>query len=115
MIKHAEYDSAYPLPYFGASPLSAQIEAYANQQEWIPEQPTKRRPRISRDDLRRTKCIIRYREQFTKGPITVVHLCRAFGIQRQSVNLKIKEYLALGYVERVGNHYFKWIGNDNEL
>lgn len=114
MQTHAEYDSAYPLPYFGVLSLVQQIDAYINQQEWLPEPGKKRRPRQSRDDLRRTKCIIRYKAQML-DPINQKHLARALKISTQAVRLKMIEYIDLGYVkyDKKTNTY-QWATNDEE-
>lgn len=112
MITHATYDSNSPLPYHGASSIATQIDSYINQQEWLPIPGVKRRPRQSRDDLRRTKCTARYRQQMIHGPISAKQLREAFGITTQAVKLKMREYLKLGYVKynRETDKY-EWIKN----
>ena len=110
MIPHAEYSHLKPLPYFGASSMLCQIESYAAQTEWLPVPGAKRRPRQSRDDLRRTKCTARYRERMIHGPVTVKQIRDGFHISTQAVKLKMREYLGLGYVKFDKNtNTYEWI------
>jgi hypothetical protein len=105
---HGEYDAEKPLIYWPSYPMIEQIEAYVNQQEWLPEVTTNRRPRLSKDDLRRDKCKARYKAQFAKGRLAPENLMKAFKIQRQSVMLKMKEYVELGYIRKVENKCYEW-------
>ena len=115
MIAHAEYDYLKPLPYFGASSIATQLDSYINQQEWLPVPGAKRRPRQSRDDLRRTKCTARYRERMIHGPVTVKQIRDGFHISTQAVKLKMREYLGLGYIKFDKNtNTYEWIKNDSE-
>jgi len=109
---HGEYSAEHPGIYWPSYPMIEQIEAYANQQEWIPEVTTKRRPRLSRDDLRRDKCKARYKAQFGKGKLAPEHIMKAFRIQRQSVMLKMREYLELGYIQQTENKSYEWVEKD---
>ena len=108
-LTYSEYDASRPLINWPSAPMLDQIDAYANQQEWIPEQPKKRKPRESNQDLRRDKCKARYKAQFGTGLVSPNDLCKAFKIQRQSVMLKLREYLALGYVREVENKLYEWV------
>ena len=110
MIDHASYNAAKPLPYHGASSIATQIDSYMNQQEWLPVPGAKRRPRQSRDDLRRTKCTARYRERMIHGPVTVKQIRDGFHISTQAVKLKMREYLGLGYIKFDKNtNTYEWI------
>lgn len=110
MITHAEYSYNSPLPYFGASSITEQINGYINQQEWVPEQTGKRRPRQSKDDLRRHKCKARYKAQFSSGLMTVAQLAKNLGIEKQSVKLKLREYIQLGYIVHwIDTNSYEWI------
>jgi len=110
MISHSEYSADKPLPYFESAPMATQIESYINQQEWLPVPGAKRRPRQSRDDLRRTKCTARYRERMIHGPVTVKQIRDGFHISTQAVKLKMREYLGLGYIKFDKNtNTYEWI------
>lgn len=66
--------------------------------------------RDSNEDLRRTKCLERYRAQFADGPATMKQLCKAFHIQKQSVKLKMNEYVELGFaVAHEDGETWTWI------
>lgn len=108
-LTHGEYNARRPLIHWPSAPILYQIEAYANQKEWIPEQPKKRKPRESNQDLRRDKCKARYKAQFGAGLVSPNDLCKAFKIQRQSVMLKLREYIELSYVREVENKLYKWV------
>ena len=108
-LTHGEYAAEYPGIYWPSSTMLEQIEAYANQQEWLPVETPKRRPRLSKDDLRRDKCKARYKAQFDNGRLTPEHLMKAFKIQKQSVMLKMREYVALGYVQEVEKKLYEWV------
>ena len=110
-LTHSEYNAAYPGIVWPSCPMIDQIEAYANQQEWLPEVSTKRRPRLTNDDLRRDKCKARYKAQFDKGRLAPTDLMKAFRIQRQSVMLKMREYVELGYIQQTENKLYEWIEN----
>lgn len=110
MMTYAEYIALKPLPYFGASSITEQIDGYINQQEWIPESTGKRRPRQSKDDLRRHKCKARYKAQFENGMMTIEQLAKNLGIEKQSVRLKLREYIQLGYVVHwLDTKSYEWI------
>lgn len=115
MIDHASYSAAKPLPYHGASSIATQIDSYINQQEWLPVPGAKRRPRQSRDDLRRTKCTARYRERMIHGPVTVKQIRDGFHISTQAVKLKMREYLGLGYIKFDKNtNTYEWVQKEQE-
>ena len=115
MMNHAEYDYLKPLPYFGASSIVTQIDGYMNQQEWLPVPGAKRRPRQSRDDLRRTKCTARYRERMIHGPVTVKQIRDGFHISTQAVKLKMREYLHLGYIKfNKESNTYEWIAKEEK-
>ena len=109
VLTHGEYAAEYPGIYWPSSTMLEQIEAYTNQQEWLPVETPKRRPRLTRNDLRRDKCKARYKRQFDNGRLTPEHLMRAFKIQKQSVMLKMREYVELGYVQEVDEKLYEWI------
>ena len=110
-LTHGEYAAEYPCIAWSSAPMVEQIEAYANQQEWLPIATPKRRPRLTRDDLRRDKCKARYKAQFENGRLAPEHLMKAFRIQRQSVMLKMREYVELGYIQQDENKLYEWVEN----
>ena len=112
ILTHGEYAAEYPGISWDSSTILEQIEAYANQQEWLPVETPKRKPRLTRNDLRRDKCKARYKAQFDNGRLTPEHLMRAFKIQKQSVMLKMREYVELGYVQEVGEKLYEWVEKD---
>jgi len=98
VLTHATYSTQNPLPSRPSGPIVEQIYLYVNQQEWYPEIDKKYARRNSADDLRKHKCKARYKAQFANGPVTAQQLMRAFHIERQSVNLKMREYKSKGFV-----------------
>lgn len=112
MQTHGEYDAEHPGIYWPSYPIIEQIEAYANQQDWTPIPTAKRRLRLSKNDLRRDKCKARYKAQFAKGVLSPENLMKSFKIQRQSVMLKMREYLALGYIRQTENKCYEWVEKD---
>jgi len=98
MLPHSTYSTQNPLPIRPSGPIVEQIDAYLNQQDWSPEIGKKYARRNSADDLRKHKCKARYKAQFKDGPVTAQQIMRAFHIERQSVNLKMREYKSKGFV-----------------
>lgn len=98
MLTHSTYSTQNPLPSRPSGTIFEQIDAYINQQEWYPDADRKYARRDSADDLRKHKCKARYKAQFANGPVSSDDIRKKFKIQRQSVNLKLREYQAAGFI-----------------